>query len=154
MKRKYWLAVTLLTITLFSYLPSCTYTAPFRQVHGVPDSTKMAVVTLSAVEYQAGQRSAFFADTKRVLSVLPQQSGLLGYSYRFQVFGRQAWTMTVWKDEASRDRFAASPSHRAAIKNSRSTAQNMRFISVPLPVSELPMKWPEAAAPPGNGTQL
>ena len=144
MKRNHWMILLVFTMPLLSCLPSCAYTAPFRRVEAVPDGLKTAVVTLSAVESQSGQRKAFFDDTKRVLADLPNQPGLLGYSFRFQLIGRKAWTMTAWKDEASRDRFAASPIHRAAVKNSGVTAQNMRFITVELPVTELPMKWTEA----------
>ena len=127
-----------------SFLPACAYTAPFRRLEAQPDATESVVVTLSAVESRPGQRRAFFADTRRVLADLPNQEGLLGYSYRFEIFGRRAWTMTAWKDEASRDRFASSPVHRAAVKKSSVTAQNMHFISVKVPASALPMKWSEA----------
>jgi hypothetical protein len=146
MRRKlgFILLILILAMPLLSFLPACAYTAPFRQVEPVPDELKTAVVTLSAVESQPGQRKAFFADTQRVLSSLPNQSGLLGYSFRFQILGRKAWTMTAWKDTASRDRFAASPLHQAAVKNSRFTAQNMRFITVERPISDLPMPWPDA----------
>lgn len=146
MRRKlgFILLILILAMPLLSFLSACAYTAPFRRVEPVPDNLKTAVVTLSAVESQPGQRKAFFADTQRVLSSLRNQPGLLGYSFRFQFLGRKAWTMTAWKDIASRDRFAASPLHQAAVKNSRFTAQNMRFITVTLPVSELPMKWTEA----------
>lgn len=144
MKRKHWIALLILAMPLIALLSGCTYTVPFRRVESGPDGNQPAVVTLSAVESKPGRRSAFFADTKRVLADLPNHSGLLGYSVRFQIFGRRAWTMTAWKDEDARDRFAASPIHRAAVKNSRVTAQNMRFISVTVPVSELPMKWREA----------
>ena len=144
MKRKRWFILIILTMPLLSLLPSCAYTAPYRRVERVPENLKMAVVTLSAVESRPGQRKAFFDDTKGVLADLPNQSGLLGYSFRFQIIGRKAWTMTAWKDEASRDRFATSPIHRAAVKNSRVTSQNMRFITVEVPVNELPLKWTDA----------
>jgi hypothetical protein len=52
--------------------------------------------------------------------------------------------MTAWKDEESRDRFAASPIHRKAVRNSLVTAQKMRFITVSVPETSLPMKWSEA----------
>lgn len=144
MRRKHWFILLILAMPLLSFLPSCAYTAPFRRVEAVPEGLKVAVITLSAVESKPGHRKAFFDDTKRVLADLPNHAGLIGYSFRFQIPGRKAWTMTAWKDTASRDRFAASPIHQAAVKNSRVTAQNMRFITVTLPVSELPMKWTEA----------
>lgn len=144
MKRNRWIIIFLLIMPLFAFILSCSYTAPYRLVEPIPKDTKTVLVTLSAVESKPGQRRAFFDDTKRVLADLPNQNGLLGYSFRFQVIGRRAWTMTTWKDEASRDAFAVSPIHREAVKNSRVTSENMRFISKEIAVSDLPMKWAEA----------
>jgi heme-degrading monooxygenase HmoA len=96
------------------------------------------------VESRKGQRKPFFADTQKVIADMPNQPGLVGYSFRFQIFGRRAWTMTAWRDEAARNRFAKSPSHLAAVRNSSITAQNMRFVSVTVPASTLPMRWDEA----------
>ncbi len=79
-----------------------------------------------------------------MLADLPNQPGLVGYSFRFQLLGNKAWTMTAWKDAASRDQFSQSPVHLAAVRNSRTTAQNIRFISVTVPASSLPISWDEA----------
>jgi hypothetical protein len=128
---------------LLSLLNCCSYTAPFRRVEA-PVKGSTVLVTLSAVEHKPGQRGAFFSDTKNVLADLPNQSGLIGYSFRFQILGKKAWTMTAWKNEESRDRFAASPTHLKAVRNSRVTARNMRFVTVSVPEASLPMKWSEA----------
>jgi hypothetical protein len=143
MKKAFWFVGIFIIMGLLSFLSSCSYTAPFRRVESVSPSANV-IVTLSVVEHQKGQRKPFFTDTKRVLADLPNQVGLVGYSFRFQLVGNKAWTMTAWKDEASRDQFSKSPIHLAAVRNSRKTAQNMRFISVTLPASSLPMSWDEA----------
>jgi hypothetical protein len=143
MKKASWLIGILLLMGLISFLSGCSYTAPFRRVEQVATEANV-IVTLSAVEHRKGQRKAFFTDTKRVLADLPRQPGLVGYSFRFQLLGNKAWTMTAWKDEASRDLFSKSTIHRTAVRNSAQTAQNMRFISVTVPASSLPMSWDEA----------
>lgn len=140
--------IPLMLAALVSLLNACAYTAPFRRIdhsrdRGL-DPNRKVIVTLSAVEHQPGKRKPFFDDTKRVLDDLPNHSGLIGYSFRFQFFGPKAWTMTAWEDEASRDDFAESPIHRTAVRNSRQTAQNMRFLSVEIPAASLPMGWPQA----------
>lgn len=143
MKKKLLFSSIAITMGLFLFLSGCSYTAPFRRVEAVsPGAT--VIVTLSAVEHRKGQRKPFFADTKRVLADLPNQAGLVGYSFRFQFLGNKAWTMTAWKDEASRDQFGRSPVHLAAVRRSRTTAQNMRFISVSVPAGSLPLSWDEA----------
>lgn len=143
MKRAFWFVSTFLLMGLFTFLSDCSYTAPFRRLESVSPHANV-IVTLSAVEHQKGQRKPFFTDTKRVLADLPNQAGLVGYSFRFQLLGNKAWTMTTWKDAASRDQFNQSPIHRSVVRNSRTTAQNMRFISVTVPASSLPISWDEA----------
>jgi hypothetical protein len=143
MKRAFWFIGILIVMGLLSFLSGCSYTAPFRRLESVSPLANV-IVTLSVVEHQKGQRKPFFTDTKRVLADLPNQAGLVGYSFRFQLIGNKAWTMTAWKDKASRDQFSQSPIHLAAVRNSRTTAQNMRFITVTVPASSLPMSWDEA----------
>ena len=143
MKKKVLFFSIAIAMGLFVFLSSCTYTAPFREVEAVSPEAQV-IVTLSAVEHQKGQRKRFLADTRRVLADLPNQAGLVGYSFRFQLLGNKAWTMTAWKDEASRDQFAKSPVHLAAVRRSRLTAKNMRFISASVPAGSLPMSWDEA----------
>ncbi len=142
-KRRHFILSALPLMPLLTLLTSCSYTAPFRRVE-TPVKGSTVLVTLTAVEHKPGQRGAFFTDTKNVLADLPNHAGLIGYSFRFQILGKKAWTMTAWKDEESRDRFVASPIHRKAVRNSRFTSQNMRFITVSLPEASLPMKWSEA----------
>jgi hypothetical protein len=52
--------------------------------------------------------------------------------------------MTAWKDEAALTAFVRSPAHRAAVRRSGETAQNIRFASVEMPLGALPMSWDEA----------
>jgi hypothetical protein len=102
------------------------------------------IVTLTEISYQPGKRREFFNDTIKVLDDLPNQAGLLGYSFRFQLIGRKAWTMKAWENEAARDYFALTPAHRAAMANSDKTAQSMKFKTVTVPFSTLPVSWSEA----------
>jgi hypothetical protein len=73
---------------LLSLLNSCSYTAPFRRVE-TPVKGSIVLVTLTAVEHKPGQRAEFFTDTKNVLADLPNQTGLIGYSFRFQILGKR-----------------------------------------------------------------
>jgi heme-degrading monooxygenase HmoA len=89
-------------------------------------------------------RREFFQDTRRVLAGLPEQPGLVGYSFRFEIFGRTAWTMTAWKDEASLNAFVRSPAHREAVRRSGETAQNLRFVTLERAIGSLPLNWRDA----------
>jgi hypothetical protein len=134
--------------TGFFLTDKLVYSAPYRStapatVAGtLPGQT--ILVTLSSTEHRPGQRGAFFRDTRNVLGELPQQEGLLGYSFRFQLLGNKAWTMTAWLDEESRDKFARSPAHLEAIRRSEVTSQNTSFVTVSRTPEALPMSWSEA----------
>lgn len=134
--------------SLLALLTGCTFTAPFRRpaaaARPAPDAT--VLVSVTAVEHRAGQRRAFFRDTKQVLATLPQQDGLVGYAFRFQLFGPKAWTITAWRDGEALDRFVRSPEHRAAVRNSAETTQAVKFHSFTVPAAQLPLRWKDALA--------
>jgi heme-degrading monooxygenase HmoA len=136
------------TLTTFTaFLTGCAYTAPYQATplakNGVLPPDHPAVVVLTATEHRPGQRREFFKDTRRVLAELPTQDGLLGHSFRFEIFGDEAWTITAWRDEAARDAFVRSPAHLAAMRRSRQTTQNLRFVTLQRPLSSLPPRWSE-----------
>lgn len=138
-------------VALAALLTGFAYTAPYRatplaRAAALDDSRQLVVLALSATEHRPGMRRAFFQDTRRVLADLPDQPGLLGYSFRFELFGDEAWTLTAWRDEAARDAFVRSPAHLTAMRNSARTAQNLRFISLSVPLESLPMSWTEVRA--------
>jgi heme-degrading monooxygenase HmoA len=140
----------IILVSLLGILVSCSYTAPYRPAALATDGSlppdHPVIVTISGVEHRPGQRKAFFRDTRAVLAELPDQPGLLGHSFKFEILGNKAWTMTAWRDEASQDAFVRSPAHRKAVRNSGKTSQNVRFITVTRPLSSLPLGWKEALA--------
>jgi hypothetical protein len=142
------ITLRLLLMGGITLLTACSYTAPYRRVAtaqslGLSPEQKV-IVTISEVEHRPGQRKPFFTDTKRVLADLPNHEGLVGYSFRFQIFGAKAWTMTAWKDQASRDDFVLSPLYYAAMRNSRVTAQKMKFLTIETSLKDLPLAWKDA----------
>ncbi|MCC5841493.1 MAG: antibiotic biosynthesis monooxygenase [Opitutales bacterium] len=133
---------------LTALLTGCAYTAPYRSTAlargEALDPEEIVIVALSATEHRPGKRRDFFTDTRRVLADLPDQDGLLGYSFRFEIFGNEAWTMTAWRDEAALQAFVRSPAHAEAVRASGQTAQNIRFVTLHRPLSSLPVRWSEA----------
>jgi quinol monooxygenase YgiN len=102
------------------------------------------LIVLSEVEIAPGHRSAFFRDTRAVLDAMPAQTGLLGYSFRFEFLGRRAWTMTAWTDEAAMRRFVRSPAHLAAMQRAGTTTAATRFVRLRRPAAAVPLPWSEA----------
>jgi quinol monooxygenase YgiN len=126
-------------------LSGCTtYTSSFRRPSPptLPPDAEV-VVALTQVDHRPGMRSAFFADTRRVLSHMEEHDGLIGYAFRFELFGRRAWTVSVWRDETALLRFIRSPAHRAAVRNSDATTEDMRFVRQAMRCDTAPPAWDE-----------
>lgn len=150
--------LTAMILALTTWLTGCAVGAPFRKTALARDAgwpaDRPVLVVLSATEHRPGMRGEFFKDTKAVLATMADQPGLVGYAVRFELFGKKAWTMTAWQDEASLAAFVRSPAHREAVRRSGETSQNIRFASVEVPLAALPLSWADAksrlqAAAPG-----
>jgi quinol monooxygenase YgiN len=141
-------SLRLLLVSLLPALSACTVTAPYRRVSTArpaeSDPARPVIVALTAVEHRPGQRSAFFSDTRRVLDGMRDHPGLLGYAFRFEVFGPRAWTMSAWENQEALDRFVRSPAHRAAMRASAATSQNIRTLSLEVPAHAAPLRWKHA----------
>jgi heme-degrading monooxygenase HmoA len=136
----------LMLVSLLTLLGGC-YAGPWR--HGEASSAdppESFLVILSEVEIAPGERKAFFRDTRRVLQSLSTQPGLVGYRVRFQLFGSRAWTMTVWEREEDAARFAATPAHLEAMRDSGRTLARLRFARTWRAVEAGPLSWREAFA--------
>jgi heme-degrading monooxygenase HmoA len=136
----------LLPILMLALLTGCAYTAPYRTVPTTPALSPggTALLTLTAAEIRPGKRWDFFQQTRAVLEELPSQDGLLGYSFRFQIVGRKAWTMTVWRDAAAQKKFLRSETHRRAAQDGASLTTAMKFHSLEVPLDSLPLDWGSA----------
>lgn len=79
------------------------------------DAIRLAIeaeTALAYIEWAALAEALALAEERRELQDGTYQivrtrveSGLLGYSVRFKVFGKEAWTQTAWTEEASRNAF-------------------------------------------------
>lgn len=76
--------------------------------------------------------------------MLGQQPGIVGYAVRRQFFGNEVWTMTIWRDEASRARFVASQMHRDGIAAGSKAVRQGRFVRIEIPAAEAPIPWSRA----------
>ena len=89
-------------------------------------------------------RRNFDRGVERVVDSLEQQPGLIGYSLRRQLFGNEAWTLTVWRDEASLEAFVRSRPHREAVRSAAGELTSAAFRRVELPAAEIPIDWDTA----------
>jgi len=129
-------------------LGGCAIATPFRFVTApdaaAPDPSAPVVLVLTHAVADPDRRAAFDEHTRRVAAALPSQAGLIGYALRRELLGNEAWTMTVWRDEAARAAFVASPLHQAAIAAGLPGLVKVRFRRMSLPAGALPIGWSDA----------
>ena len=136
----------------FALLGGCTISTPFKgpgydRGQGVTGNSGGDTVVVALTHAMLGeQRRNFDRGVERVVDSLAQQPGLIGYSLRRELFGNEAWTMTVWRDEASLDAFVRSSAHQQAIREGAGDLAGANFRRFELPAAELPIDWDTALA--------
>ena len=147
---KRWIAL------LVSVLPlaGCTIATPFKGPGYEPQKgiTLAAVdtvyvgLTLAELKEDRELQAKFWYHVRKVEDSLETLPGFVGYSKRTRLFGNQAWTMTVWTDEESLDRFVQSEVHQTAIRESMEAIELASFARVALKREEIPISWEDALA--------
>ncbi|MEM7023415.1 MAG: hypothetical protein AAF637_12605 [Pseudomonadota bacterium] len=138
--------VSLLTLT------GCVYTTSFRgpgydAERGVTmgDKDQVVVALTKAVLREDGVgRSDFWTNVFVVSDSLAGRPGFVGSSLRTEVFGKNAWTMTVWTDEASLDDFVYGEVHQTAIREGFGALQAVRFARLAVGRDAIPISWSRA----------
>ena len=145
--------MALALLSLFS-LDGCAFATGFqgpgydrRKGVTLPGEDRLLVGLTKAVLRDDGAlRSTFWDYVFKVADSLPEQPGFVGYSLRREIFGKQAWTMTVWSDEASLIAFVESDLHQAAIRDALGALACVRFARLEIARAEVPISWERALA--------
>jgi heme-degrading monooxygenase HmoA len=130
-------------------LAGCKMATPFRGPAADAAGSgagEIAVVALTHVTLGDDQarNGVFWTHTFRVVDAVSGQPGYLGHSVRRELWGKEAWTMTVWNDEASMRDFVRSDIHQAANRAVMSGVAGARFAHVTLDRSQIPLSWETA----------
>ena len=144
----------LMALAVVPLLGACAISTPFPRLKmsgaGADDQV---VVVLTHIVVDSNQRSEFDRQTRRVIDSLPSHSGMLGYSARRQIFGNEAWTMSMWASDADRAGFVRSAVHQEAIAKSAPAIVNIQLKRLTLTRKDVPVGWPRALelmAEPGD----
>ena len=114
-----------------------------RLCDGLPTTV---IVAVTAGDIEPGETGAMFSELESVMDSLEERDGLIGFMVRKQTFGRRVWTMSVWKDDESLERFLASAEHRRAVRHGGLTRASVRNARARLPAARLPLSWGEATS--------
>lgn len=145
----------LMALAVVPLLGACAISTPFPRLNEGPGAgaDDKVVVVLTHIVVNSNQRSEFDRQTRRVLDSLPSHSGMLGYSVRRQIFGNEAWTMSVWANDEDRAGFVRSAVHQEAIAKSAPAIVNIQLKRLSLPRKDVPAGWSRAIelmAEPGD----
>jgi len=102
------------------------------------------VVALTHAVVDPAKRKPFDVHTANVVRSMDSHEGLVGFSVRKQLFGNEAWTMTVWRDAAALEAFTRSPVHVAAIRAGAPALVEARFHTLTWPDAKKPPSWRQA----------
>ena len=89
---------------------------------------------------------SFLRDTLQIRRRLAQTPGLVGYTLNAGLARKTFLTFSVWEDQASLDRFAASDPHRRIIGQLRPRMKPTRFEFFPISGADLPLTWEQITA--------
>ncbi len=138
-------------MTMFA-LSGCVIATPFRSVGNQPENadgdpdTVVVAVTHATLGEDPDANATFWRYVSIVQDTLPTRPGLIGYGLRREILGGQAWTITVWTDEASLRDFVSSDAHRGAMRSGMSALTEARFARFEASRDDLPVAWDRALA--------
>ena len=118
------LAAAGLALTAFSI------STPFVYPQGKAAIAKNGKLVVTHAFIQEGKSGPFYSRSEEVVKSLQGQPGLLAYSVRRQLFGNQAWTLTLWESENSKSAFIRSSAHQLAMAEASSVLSCARFLRV------------------------
>lgn len=139
------------TVLALSLLGGCRVGHPFRGpgydpdrgvVH--PDVVGQVLVVITRGDIEAGGGRKFANELRAVLDSMHGQDGLVGYSVRKELLGSRVWTMSVWIDRVSVERFVNSPAHARAMAQGGIPRAPFVAAYTQIDVSRVPLSWREA----------
>jgi heme-degrading monooxygenase HmoA len=137
-----------IVLGIWATISACSLSMPFRSSKALDNILPDALVTIGITHVTLGADSKnndiFWKYTTQVLDSLPNHKGYLGHKVRKQLFGNEAWTMTVWADERSLNGFVQSDVHTTAIQQGLNAVSKARFVRLNINRSKIPLSWDDA----------
>jgi heme-degrading monooxygenase HmoA len=110
----------------------------------LPGTAATVLVVVTRGDIEAGRGKAFANELRGVMDSMNEQDGLVGYAVRKEIFGSRVWTMSVWIDRASVQRFVQSPAHSRAMAEGGIRQASFVTTSALIDASRVPLSWSEA----------
>ena len=131
-------------------LAGCAVSTPYPRLN-TENSDNIAdraadpvVLVLTRIVVNSNARSEFDRQTARVIGSMASHPGLIGYSARRQLFGDEAWTMSVWASNEARAQFVRSQVHKEAMEISKEAIVTVESKRLTVARKNLPGNWVRA----------
>jgi len=140
------LSVLVLSFTQFA----CLVSSPMswdKKLSAYPEQqTLVMAVTQVKLGTNDEDNKKFWNGTYQVLDSLTQYQGYLGHKVRRSLTGREAWTLTLWQNEASLKQFVKSTIHDDAAKEGFLAVSTARSFNLTTSRSALQTEWRDIEA--------
>ncbi|WP_027672080.1 antibiotic biosynthesis monooxygenase family protein [Rheinheimera baltica] len=140
------LSVLVLSVTQ----SACLFSSPMhwdKKLTAEPEQqTLVMAVTHVKLGKNSGDNEKFWHGTYQVLDSLTQYEGYLGHKVRRSLSGREAWTLTLWQNEADLKQFVKSTVHDAAAKEGFLAVSTARSFHLTTSRSALQTEWRDVEA--------
>lgn len=129
---------------LITLISSCKIGTPWEEIKSNNfDSEEEVVVGLTYVEVgeDSTKNKIFWKSTFALKNKLKDYPGYIGGSIRKEIFGNKGWTMSVWKDEESLEKFVYGDRHQAAIEEGSPALIKTKFARIKVKRKDIPLSW-------------
>jgi quinol monooxygenase YgiN len=132
---------------LIAFINGCAINSPYPKFDSSAiNADEQLVLVISRIIIDTKQRQEFDKQTSLVIKSMPSHEGMLGFSARREIFGEQAWTLSVWRNNEAVNKFVRSAVHFEAMKKSQPAIVTTEFKRLTVKASELPRNWSDALA--------
>jgi quinol monooxygenase YgiN len=139
---------------LIAFINGCAINSPYPKFDSSAiNADEQLVLVISRIIIDTKQRQEFDKQTGMVIKSMPSHEGMLGFSARRQIFGDEAWTLSVWTNADAMQKFVRSTVHTEAMNKSQPAIVTTEFKRLLVKPSDIPRNWSEALvklAEPGD----
>jgi len=111
----------------------------------VPGTSYLALISYLPLEHFRAVPK-FFKFSYEIMSQLRSSAGLIGYSLDAQPFGREFWTLSVWRDEKALMGFVGRAPHSRIMESLAPHMGKTQFARWTAESCEIPLDWNSAKA--------
>jgi heme-degrading monooxygenase HmoA len=136
--------IIMISFLIEFFVGACRIGTPWEEIKSKDANLeKEVIVGLTYIEVgnDSEKNKIFWKHTFDLKNKLKKYSGFIGVSIRKEIFGNKGWTMSVWEDEESLEKFVYGERHQKAIDEGKPALIKTKFARIKAKRSEIPFSW-------------